>query len=63
VICKTEGLKAEFYIFGLFFWGQIGEMNPIVRMMKQDPLKYAFYWLFIGALVLIVFLRVYFVLW
>ena len=31
--------------------------------MKQDPLKYAFYWLFIGALVLIVFLRVYFALW
>ena len=38
-------------------------MNPIVKMMKQDPLKYAFYWLFIGALVLIIFLRVYFVLW
>jgi len=32
-------------------------------MMKQDPLKYAFYLLFIGTLVLILLLRVYFVLW
>ena len=38
-------------------------MNPMTRMMKQDPLKYAFYLLFIGVLILIVVLRVYFVLW
>jgi len=38
-------------------------MNPVARMIKQDPLKYAFYLLFIGVLVLIVILRFYFVLW
>jgi len=37
-------------------------MNPI-WMMKQDPLKYTFYLLFIGVLILIVVLRVYYVLW
>jgi len=41
-------------------------MNPITRMMKRyikTPLKYALPLLFIGALVLVVFLRAYFVLW
>ena len=38
-------------------------MNPVASRMKQDPLKYAFYLLFIGVLVIIVILRVYFFLW
>jgi hypothetical protein len=40
-----------------------GKNMNLVRIMKQDPLKYALYLLFIGVLVLIVFLRANFVLW
>ncbi|MGZ4881669.1 MAG: hypothetical protein ACXV7G_11520 [Halobacteriota archaeon] len=35
----------------------------LVTMIKQDPLKYALYLLFIGVLVLIVFLRANYILW
>jgi hypothetical protein len=41
-------------------------MNSIARTMKRyikTPLSYAWLFIFIGALVLIIFLRVYFVLW